>query len=368
MRDVTATGRIRVVCALLAASLAAATLAGCAASRSAGTPSTTPSTPSAQGLGAPSASAGSGAKSLPGAPAVADSAITPAPTGSGAAASTVAADQRLIVRDKTLRLEVKDVSGTIAKLQSIANALKADITDMQVSTATDQPVYPPVPMTVDTQTGTTAGSTSAASSTALDAYLTVRVPASDYQRFVDEASKLGRVLYESETSDDVTQQHIDLAARLANLQAEEARLRDFLAAARNVQDMLAVETELNRVRGDIESMSAQVAYLERQAALATVTIQLTQPQAIIRPAGTDWGWNQTFTDAIRAFVNVVEGIIVIVGALLPVVLLALAAFFVIRAFVRRRRRAAAAGTDGVPATLAPSDADPAAAPAPPSAG
>jgi hypothetical protein len=364
MRDVTGTGRIRVVCALLAAALAAAAVAGCS-SRSSGTAST----PASQGLSAPSASTGSGAKSLPGAPAVADSAIAPAPTGSGATASTVAADQRLIVRDKTLRLEVKDVSGTIAKLQGIANGLKADITDMQVSTATDQPVYPPVPMTVDVQTGTTAGSTSAASSTALDAYLTVRVPASDYQRFVDEASKLGRVLYESETSDDVTQQHIDLAARLANLQAEEARLRDFLAAARNVQDMLAVETELNRVRGDIESMSAQLAYLERQAALATVTIQLTQPQAIIRPAGTDWGWNQTFTDAIRAFVNVVEGIIVIVGALLPVVLLALAAFFVIRAFVRRRRRrrAAAAGTDGVPATLAPSDADPAAAPTPPSA-
>jgi hypothetical protein len=242
------------------------------------------------------------------------------------------------VRNKTLRLEVKDVSGAIDKLRSIAKSTKADITDMQVSTAADGPIYRPVP--VQTQ----AGVTPSTSTTALNAYLTVRVPASDFERFVDEASKVGRVLYQSESSDDVTQQHVDMAARLANLRAEETRLRDFLNAARNVTEMLQVETELNRVRGEIESMSAQLAYLERQAAMATVTIELTEPQAIVRPAGTDWGWGQAFTDAIRAFVNVVEGIIVVTGALLPLVALALVAFFVIRAAVRRsRRRRAAAG-------------------------
>lgn len=335
MRGVNARGLVRIAAAVLAAMLVTTSLAGCGLSRST---STAPQ-PGRQDLTGAPATAGPSTKGSPSSAGLAESAIAPAPTASGVNASTIPADQRLIVRNKTLRLEVKDVSGAIDKLRSIAKSTKADITDMQVSTAADGPIYRPLP--VQTQ----AGGTSSASATALNAYLTVRVPVSDFERFVDEASKVGRVLYQSESSDDVTQQHVDMAARLSNLRAEETRLRDFLNAARNVTEMLQVETELNRVRGEIESMSAQLAYLERQAALATVTIELTEPRAIVRPAGIDWGWSQALTDAIRAFVGVVEGIIVVTGALLPLVLLALVAFFIIRATVRRsRKRRAAAGT------------------------
>ena len=339
MRTTTGSRWIRVTGSLLVALLAISSLTGCSPSR----PSTTASTPSTRDLGVSSPSSDTAAKSSVGAPAASQSAIAPAPSGSGPNASTVPAVQRLIVRNKTLRLEVKDVSGTIDKLRALAKSSKADITDMQVATATDAPIYRPLASDIGN------GTNSAASSTALNAYLTVRVPAADFERFIDEASKLGRILYQSESSDDVTQQHVDMAARLANLRAEETRLRDFLNAAHNVQEMLAVETELNRVRGEIESMSAQLAYIERQAALATVTIELTEPQAIVRPVGTDWGWGQAFTDAIRAFVNVVEGIIVVSGALLPLLLLALAAFLIIRAIVRhgRRRKAVAAETAAV---------------------
>ena len=366
MRTTSGTRRIRVASALLAALLAVGALTGCSLSRS----GTTASVPATQrGLNVASPSTGASTKSSAGAPATSDSAIAPAPTGSGTDASTVPADQRLIVRNKTLRLEVKDVPGAIDKLRALAKSSKADITDMQVATASDAPIYRPVP--ADAANGITSGS----SSTALNAYLTVRVPATDYERFVDEASKLGRVLFQSESADDITQQHIDMAARLANLRAEEARLRDFLNAARNVQEMLAVETELNRVRGEIESMSAQLAYLERQAALATVTIELTEPQAIVRPAGTDWGWGQTFTDAIRAFVSVIEGIIVVTGALLPLLLLALAAFFIIRALVRRGRRRRAAAAEAATSAAArdngsaePSDVEQVPAPDPSSEG
>jgi hypothetical protein len=335
MRTTPAARRIRVASTLIAALLAFGALTGCGLTRS----GSTASVPARQGLSAPSAGASSAGKATAGAPSPpSQSAIAPAPSGSGVDASTVPPDQRFIIRNKTLRLEVKDVSVAIADLRALAKSSKADITDLQIATATDQPIYRTPP--IDSNNGVT----SATSPTALNAYLTVRVPAADFEHFVDQASRFGRVLYQSETSNDVTQQHIDMAARLTNLRAEETRLRDFLNAARNVQEMLAVETELNRVRGDIESMSAQLAYLERQAALATVTFELTEPQAIVRPAGIDWGWNQTFTDAIRAFVNVVEGIVVVTGAVLPLLLLGLVAFFIIRALVRRARRRKVAAT------------------------
>jgi hypothetical protein len=361
MRTTTGTRVIRVASVALVALLVAGALTGCGLSRSGSTASVS-SAPNPAGSSALMAS-----KSAAGAPATSDSAAAPvpAPGGSGVSASTVPPDQRLIVRNKTLRLEVKDVPGAIDKLRALAASSKADITDMQVATSLDTPIYRTVP--VDSNNGVN----SATSPEALSAYLTVRVPATDFQRFVDGASKLGRVLYQAESASDVTQQHIDMAARLTNLRAEEARLRDFLNAAHNVSEMLAVETELNRVRGEIESMSAQLAYLERQAALATVTFELVEPQAIVRPAGTDWGWNQTFTDAIRAFVNVVEGIIVVAAALLPFALLGLVAFFTIRALVRRSRKrkaARAAAAASAAATAAAAESPGPAAPAGPDTG
>ena len=77
-------------------------------------------------------------------------------------------------------------------------------------------------------------------------------------RSAPSAEKLGKVLSESSADDDVTQQHVDLKARLTNAKAEEARLRTFFDQAKSVTDMLAIERELARVRGDIESMTAQL--------------------------------------------------------------------------------------------------------------
>ena len=51
--------------------------------------------------------------------------------------------------------------------------------------------------------------------------------------------------------------------------------------------MLAIERELARVRGDIESMTAQLTTMERQAAMATLTIELVEPKPIVRPDQRD---------------------------------------------------------------------------------
>jgi hypothetical protein len=277
-----------------------------------------------------------------------EAAIAPVPTpgGSGVDASTVAADQRLIVRNKMLRLEVTDVEGAIAKLRQMATRDGADIQNLQVATNTDEPIYRPAD----------ASTVGGGGNTPLRAYVTVRVPADKYSAFVEESAKLGKVLFQTENADDVTQQHIDLKARLVNLQAEEARLREFFKAAKTVSDMLAIEQELARVRGDIESMSAQVSYLERSAAMATVTIELAEPKPLVRPVGTDWGFLQAITDSIRAFVGVLNGIIVLTGGLLPIAIIVYLVFLIVRGAIRRHNkrvareaaaRESAAGDSGV---------------------
>lgn len=286
---------------------------------------------------------------MPGAPAPADraldpnystsveerAAVAPATTGgAGTDASQVPSEERLVILNQSLRMEVAGVDEAIASMRGMLAKHKATITDMQVSTDRDEPVY-------------RYDETSGAQSGALQAYVTVRVPNDNLAAFVEEASALGKVLRQSQSSQDVTQEHVDLAARLANLRAEEARLREFFDSAKKVSEMLEIERELARVRGEIESIDAQKKYLERQAAMATVTFELVEPRPVVRPEGENWGFVDSVTQSIRAFVGTLNVLIVLLGPALAIaVFVALPLYLLVRVLiVRARKRAAAAEED-----------------------
>lgn len=238
---------------------------------------------------------------------------------------TAAAD-RMIIRTQTMRLEVESTPDTIETLRDLAKQHEAVITDLQVATDADDWIY-----RYD-QSGYASGD-----GAPLRGWVTVRVPAASLEAFVDAAMDLGTVKHQSEGTEDVTQQHIDLSARLANLRAEEERLRSFFDAAANVQEMLAVEVELNRVRGEIESLDAQVTYLERQAAMATVTIELTEEKPLVRPEGDSWGFREAITAGVRGAAAVVNFAIAFVIATAPLWAIGIVAFFIVRSVLRRRR-------------------------------
>lgn len=261
-----------------------------------------------------------------------------APQTSGAESATSAAtsgQDRMIVRSQTLRLEVVDTAKTVEKLRELASKHSAVITDMQVATDSDQWLY-----RYD-ESGMAIGD-----GAALRGWVTVRVPAESLDGFVEGARAFGTVRYQSENTSDVTEQHVDLTARLDNLRAEEARLRTFFDSAKTVQDMLLVEAELNRVRGEIEAMTAQITYLERQAAMATVTIEITEKQAVVRPEGENWGFRDAITSGIRGAANVITFALAFALATSPLWLVGLLALFIVRGIIRRRRakRGADSGT------------------------
>ena len=223
----------------------------------------------------------------------------------------------------------------VDEVRRLAGEHSATITNMQVATDDDW-LY-----RYDQQGGAPAGD-----GTALRGWVTVRVPADDLTAFVADVSELGTVVYQSESTDDVTQEHIDLTARLENLRAQEARLRELVAAANNVEEMLAVEQELWRIRGEIESLDAQVQYLERQAALATVTVELTEEQPVVRPGGRSWGsWTPSPT-ASKAPPGVAFLVTFLIASA-PLWLIGLLVFYLVRR--ARRRRAANRVTATTPA-------------------
>ncbi len=247
------------------------------------------------------------------------------PYATGQDAAAVPQADRLVVLTAGLRLNVDDVEQAVDDVRAQAAEAGGMITDVQVSTDVDVPVY-----RYDAQGTLSDGA-------ALSGWITARVPADAYTQFVDSVKDLGEIVRVSESESDVTQQHIDLQAQLDNLTAQEQQLRAFFEQAVNVEELLAIEQELTRVRSEIDSLEAQITYLERQAAMSTVTIELIGPQPVVSPQGESWGFVEAVTSGIRGAAGVIRFAIAFIIATSPIWILALVTGLVIWVIVRRRR-------------------------------
>ncbi len=106
-------------------------------------------------------------------------------------------------------------------------------------------------------------------------YLTMRVPASQLDSLMDVfSSGTGQVENRSISESDISEVYYDTDARLTQKRALESRYLEILKEARTVEDMLAIERELNQVRSDIESMDGQMRSFDKQVAMSTLVVSL----------------------------------------------------------------------------------------------
>ena len=225
---------------------------------------------------------------------------TPTPTPTPAPKSAEYTQERMVIYNAYVSLETRDIAGTLTKIRSLAESYG----------------------------GYVAGSSRSSYGMQATAEITIRVPKDKFHVAVQEIETYGKVLDERTTSEDVTQQYIDLKARLSNLQKQEQRLIEILGMARTVDEVLNVERELERVRGEIESLQGQINYLERSVAMSVITVSLKEPLPPFTPPGMDWG--ETFESALRGFFAVVRGLIILVVSLLPLVVIGVPVYYVYR--------------------------------------
>nr|HQP92279.1 DUF4349 domain-containing protein [Candidatus Omnitrophota bacterium] len=121
------------------------------------------------------------------------------------------------------------------------------------------------------------------------------------------------------SAEDVTEQYVDLEARLKNLKLVRDRLTKIMnERARDVKDILSIESELSRVGGDIESMEGRIKYLDRQVALSSISVYFHEgKRGIITSLNFLKKLRETLRVAIETFVNTFNGIIVFISFLLP---------------------------------------------------
>jgi hypothetical protein len=173
----------------------------------------------------------------------------------------------------------------------------------------------------------------------------LRIPVGQMDRTLTELKSLGRVESESQNGQEVTAQYVDLQARLANARNTEQRLTQVLQQRTGkLSDILAIETEIARVRGEIESMEAERKSLATQVAFATLNVTLTEdykPQLQTVPPST---FRQFRNSAVEGYQTMAAGVIALVNVALyygPSILLWIALAFFPARYVRRRLTAKA---------------------------
>ncbi|MDD4332569.1 MAG: DUF4349 domain-containing protein [Patescibacteria group bacterium] len=154
-----------------------------------------------------------------------------------------------IEKNGQLSLYVKNIEESITGIKEAAGNLKGEVISSNVSKNVSGEKY---------------------------GYITIKVPVASFEQAMGEIKKLAtEVENESSNATDVTEQYVDLEARLKNLKAEEEQYIKILSKAATVVDILKVTNYLSNVRGQIEAIEGQIKYLDRQVDMSTITVNLS---------------------------------------------------------------------------------------------
>jgi len=138
---------------------------------------------------------------------------------------------------------------------------------------------------------------------------TFKVPEAKFSDVMASLRAEGKTLYEDINSYEVTMQVVDLEARLKNLQASEAAFLELLDRAKSVADVVAVQTELSRIRGDIEAYDSQLNALKDQVAMSSISVTMQLPVSPVDVASGDFDFGYEISNALANLINVGRAVV-----------------------------------------------------------
>jgi Domain of unknown function (DUF4349) len=275
--------------------------------------------PSHDSLADPATGGGRSTVPAPAALAEARSGVTPATfavqDGSGSldrVTEQTAADRALLIRTGRLVIKVDSLEQAVRRVTSIAGTLGGFVAGASIQ----------------------AGERQSRSAT-----LEVKVPAARYDGAVGALDSVGRVTSSTTTTEDVGEEFVDVGARVENARRLEQRLVSLLAQRTGkLEEALAVERELARVREEIERYEGRLRFLRSRVAMSTIAVTLYEPGPLVGQPGTN-PIVAALRQSWRNFVGAVAGGIELAGALAPVALVLGLVGIGVRRWWRRRTAA-----------------------------
>lgn len=175
-----------------------------------------------------------------------------------------------LVKRADLSLIVGDVNQSVATVTQMTRQLQGDLLNLQDW----QPQQTQTPRQVS---------------------LTLRIPQQNLDAALEQLRQLGDIQQQSVTAEDVSDQLVDLAARIRNLRQSETALLKIMDRSGKISEVLEVSRELSSVRESIERLDAQQQQLKRQVAYSTINLNLTSaiatpvnPRPLGETLGTSW--------------------------------------------------------------------------------
>jgi hypothetical protein len=232
-------------------------------------------------------------------PDAAASAADPAAAAQGSATS-------MIIRTGNAVIEVDSLEPAVAALRLLAQRLGGFVANTTIQTGREQ---------------------------LRQATLELKIPAQRFDEAISGLSPLGKVEGVNIGTEDVGEEFVDITARVANARRLEDRLVTLLATRTGkLEDVLAVERELARVREEIERYEGRLRYLRQRVAVSTLTVTLHEPLPLVgaNPGRSVIG--EAFKNAWRNFVSFVAWLIEATGILIPLAAIGLVVWWLWRRF------------------------------------
>lgn len=206
-------------------------------------------------------------------------------SGVGGASSQPAANisvpdpNRQIIKSGTLSLVVQDVASALAQARSITTAHGGLVTQSSTSTVAERGV----------------------------ADVTIQVPADQFESAMDALRGINGVrdrTVDKITSQDVTEEYVDVNAQVDNLKVTERQLQALMDKATRMEDVLAIQRELTTVRGQIDRLQGRLNYLQRRTAMSTISLHLEPLASTVPHAG--WRFSEALSQAWQRSMTVLR--------------------------------------------------------------
>jgi hypothetical protein len=231
-------------------------------------------------------------------------------------AASLAADRK-IIRNAELTIETDTPTDNLRKITSIAEGQGGFVVTSEFKQNDGGPQTKP------TQTVT----------------VVARVPSSQFSEALAQIRAVGgRVIQEKVSGQDVSEEYLDLEARIRSKKALETQFLEIMKQAKKVSDALEVQSQLADVRTEIERLEGRRRFLENQSALSTITATLQMPAPLVAATTTGFGYSikQAFGDAVDTAASIILFLIQAVIVLIPVALLVVLPVWLVWRVLRRR--------------------------------
>lgn len=236
--------------------------------------------------------------------------VIPPPPAQPAPPQVLTLPDNLVIKTGSAQIKVETLDAAVTAVRSMAQRLGGMVGNVSMVTGSEQ---------------------------VRQAILEVKVPAARFEEALNGLGAVGEVETVNVEAMDVGEEYVDVNARVANGRKLEERLLGLLQnRTGKLEEVLAVERELARVREEIDRGEGRLRYLRSRIALSTLSITIHEPHPILSGSPGQNILLSSFVHAWRNFVQFVAGLIAALGVIVPVALLLFGALWMLKRVWRRR--------------------------------